>query len=356
LGESPKFSFIMQKGFVLEANFVPNPFLTTAGSYAGLFFDTNGIALTSAGSIKATIRNTGSFSAKLQSATGTYPVSGTLSAGGLYSNTVPRRGLTPLSVHLQLDLIGGNALNGSLSDGTWLAELSANRAAYSRLNPAPQGATKYTLGIPGSPDAATQPAGWGYGALSLDTAGNVRFAGALADGTKVSQATALSAQAQWPLYASLYSGKGLVIGWLTLTNQTNTDVSGLVSWIKAPDTRAKLYPSGFEFTNGVEVIGSRYNGTPALNLGAGGAVILDGGGLPESETNAVTYSGNKFTGANKSSVTISAGTGLFRGNVSAGAPKPVPVSGALLQKQNVGYGYFISTNESGRVYLGPTGP
>src|SRR6516165_551138 len=170
LGESPKLSFIMQKGFVLEANFVPNPFLTTAGSYAGLFFDTNGIALPSAGSFKATVRNSGSFSARLQSATGNYPVSGTLSAGGLYSNTVPRRGLTPLSVHLQLDLISGNALNGLLSDGTWLAELAANRAVYSHLNPVPQGATKYTLGIPGSLDAATQPAGWGYGAVSLDTA------------------------------------------------------------------------------------------------------------------------------------------------------------------------------------------
>jgi hypothetical protein len=353
LGESPKLSFIMQKGFVLEANFVPNPFLTTAGSYAGLFSDTNRLALASAGSIKATVRNTGSFSAKLQSAAGTYAVSGTLSAGGLYSNTVPRRGLAPLSVHLQLDLIGGNVLNGSLSDGTWLAELSANRAVYSRLNPVPQGATKYTLGIPGGLDAATQPAGWGYGALSLDTAGNVRFAGALADGTKVSQATALSAQAHWPLFAPLYSGKGLVIGWLTLADQTNTDVSGLVNWIKAPDTKAKLYPAGFEFTNGVEVIGSRYSGTPEINLGAGGAIVLDGGGLPESETNAVTYSGNKFTGANKSSVTVSAGTGLFRGNVSDGGPKPVSVSGALLQKQNVGYGYFISTSESGRVYLGP---
>jgi uncharacterized repeat protein (TIGR01451 family) len=354
LGEGPRLSFIMQKGYVLEANFVPNPFLTTAGSYAGLFFDTNGIALPSAGSFKATVRNSGSFSAKLQSATGTYPVSGTLSAGGLYSNTVPRRGLTPLSVHLQLDLIGGNVLNGSLSDGTWLAELSANRAVYSHLNPVPQGATKYTLGIPGSLDAATQPAGWGYGALNLDTAGNVRFAGALADGTKVSQATSLSAQAQWPLFAPLYSGKGLVIGWLTLANQTNTDVSGMVNWIKAPDTRAKLYPAGFEFTNGVEVIGSHYSGTPEISLGASGAIILDGGGLPESETNAVSFgAGYRITGANKSSVTLSTGTGLFHGNVSDGGPKPVSVSGALLQKQNVGYGYFISTNESGRVYLGP---
>ena len=186
------------------------------------------------------------------------------------------------------------------------------------------------------------------------------MAGAWARCGFASARTFVSALAQWPLYAPLNSGKGLVIGWLTLSNQPDTDVSGLVSWIKAPDTKAKLYPAGFTFTNGVEVVGSRYapsGGASALNLTSGAALILDGGGLPETETNLLTAgSGNKLTGANKSSLTISTTTGLFRGNVSPDGSKPFPVSGALFQKQNAGYGYFLGTNQSGRAYLSPVFP
>ena len=40
------------------------------------------------------------------------------------------------------------------------------------------------------------------------------FAGALPDGTKVSQSAMRSEDGYWPLYASLYGGSGCLLSWL----------------------------------------------------------------------------------------------------------------------------------------------
>jgi hypothetical protein len=38
---SPKLSFLMESNMVLQANFVPNPFVTVSGAFHGLFYETN---------------------------------------------------------------------------------------------------------------------------------------------------------------------------------------------------------------------------------------------------------------------------------------------------------------------------
>ena len=47
--------FTMQTNFVLTANFVPNPFLATAGNYTGLFYDPTNIQHGCAGSVVVTV-------------------------------------------------------------------------------------------------------------------------------------------------------------------------------------------------------------------------------------------------------------------------------------------------------------
>jgi hypothetical protein len=45
---------------------------------------------------------------------------------------------------------------------------------------------------------------------------------------------------------------------------------------------------------------------------------------------------------------------LFQGSViNPATGKPIAVKGALLQKQNLGFGYFLGTNQTGSVFLGP---
>src|SRR5207248_6361902 len=102
---------------------------------------------------------------------------------------------------LQLDVTDGSRITGTISDGTWVAEFTANRAAFNaRTSPAPF-AGKYTVILPGPADGNSQtPQGDSYGSLTVDQAGRVRFRGALADGTKLTQSTTISQDGQWPLY------------------------------------------------------------------------------------------------------------------------------------------------------------
>ena len=54
------------------------------------------------------------------------------------------------------------------------------------------------------------------------------------------------------------------------------------------------------------------------------------------------------------SLTISTSTGRFTGSVvNPATKKQIPIYGAVLQKQSIGAGYFLGTNESGEVFLGP---
>jgi len=358
LATTPKYKFTMTPDLILQANCIPNPFIPLKGTYAGLLADTNGFTSTNAGAFSATLTDRGSLSAKLQLSGGTYRLAGSFLTSGAYSNSIAGPGRSPLAVQLQLDLLGGSqTLTGLVRSSTWTADLLAHRAVYCRTNPAPQAARKYTLVIPGAVDPATGPGGYGFGTLTVDVSGNLSFSGLLGDGAKVTQASVLVGQGQWPFYLSPYAGKGLVQGWLQfLTNGTNQDITGQVSWLKLGGVPGKLYPRGFEFPDGVDVVGSLYtNGTPLLNWTDGhGLIELEGGNLSPAITNALTLGpNNKLSGTNKLSLTLTTTSGLFRGSVPGPGRQSISVSGVLLQKWNEGYGLFLGTTNSGSVHLGP---
>jgi hypothetical protein len=349
-----KLSFAMQSNMVLQANFVPNPFTPVKGNYAGLFSDLNGIALTNAGYFSAILADKGTFSSKWQFANATYSLAGAFSADGTFSNAIARRGLSPLTVQLQLDLSGAETITGTISDGIWTAQLTANRAHFSKTDPAPQNGS-YTLVIPGSDDSSNQPGGNGAGTLKVDTSGNIAFTGTLGDGTKVSQRSFISKDGQWPLFVSLYAKQGLLIGRLTFdTNQPDTDLSGYCAWLKAPQPANKFYSAGFAL-GPIQALGSKYSftaGVPLVNW-TDGQIVLENGNLPQSITNGLSIdANNKITGTNKLAVSFTTATGLFHGTViNPDTGKPISVNGALLQKQNIGYGYFFGTNQTGGVVL-----
>jgi hypothetical protein len=359
LGTSSKLTFAMQSNMVINANFVPNPFLPAKGNYGGLFYDTNGIEFTNAGYFSAVVGTKGSFSAVLQLAGTRRAFSGQFSAGGVFSNSLVHKGQSPVWIQLQLDLNGGDLITGSISNDAWTAELAANRAVFSKSSPAPQASKKYTLMVsPGDPNLF-QPAGYGAGALSVDPLGNISFAGTLGDGTKVTQRTFISKQGQWPLFLSLYANKGLMLGWLTFTNSPDNSPVGAVAWIKLPQITAKFYPEGFDFTNTLASIGSLYTftkGTPVLTLtnSGTGTVVLQNGDLSQPITNSFSLdSNNKVTSPDKLTLSIVTSSGLFHGTVvNPATGKPVPVNGALLQNENAGFGSFLGNSHTGSVTVG----
>jgi hypothetical protein len=339
--------FTMQSNLVLQANFIPNPFGPAVGNYQGLFYDTDVAAHQSSGFFNATVASAGAFSAKILLGGQSYSLSGQFSGLGISSNAIVRKGLTPVTAQLQLDLNGGG-ITGQLSDGTWTADLNAYRASAS----APAG--KYTLLLPGRDDSAGGPGGDGFGTVSVDALGNISFSGTLGDGTKAAQKALVNANGQWPFYISLSKGNGSILGWLTFSNQI---ISGPMEWFVLAQPKAKLYRAGF--TNDIEAAGSSYQftaGVPVLNF-TDGQVWLANGNLAGFTNQISLGADSKVTNlstSNALTLTVTTTTGLFKGSVvNPITGKAVAINGVVLQQQNFGGGFFLGTNQSGRVYFGP---
>src|SRR5262249_48488486 len=113
------------------------------------------------------------------------------------------------------------------------------------------------------------------------------------------------------------------------------------------------------FTNETQAAGSSYvftSGVPVLNF-ADGVVSLENGNLAASFTNQVmlnALSQVSNQSSNALSLKITTSTGLFKGSVvNPATGKPIAVTGVVLQKQGFGGGYFLGTNQTGRVFFGP---
>ena len=326
-----------------------------SASYSGLFYETNGVAAPSSGYFTALTSANGKYTGRLTIGGRTYPFSGSFDpVTGLSSTTVSRGMLRSLTVHLQLDS-AANQIRGAVSDGHWIADLMADKLVFSKSTQANQAGT-YTLVIPGNSADTNAPAGHSFGTVKVDSGGNVTWSGALADGSKVTQKSTLSAESIWPLYASLYSGKGCILGWIQLTNGS---VGGDVVWVK-PAASSKYYPDGF--TNLINSVGSPYQkppaGTRVLNWNDGlGQFSVNGGGVSGSLTNDIRLElNNRVTNLSGSKLTLSITTssGMFRGAfVDPDSHKSEPFQGVLFQDSNIGVGYFLGSDRSGEIWLGP---
>jgi uncharacterized repeat protein (TIGR03803 family) len=357
--DSALLKFSPQSNLVFQANFIPSPFLPVSGSFNGLFYDTNGVAPQSAGFMTLNLLESGAFSGRLQLGAARYALSGQFDLSGVAQVTISTAKPEPLQLALQLDLSGGSEqITGSISATNWTAELVAARAPFDgRTNLASQ-AGRYTLVLPSNAADTNKPGGASYGILTVDTAGRLRFAGALADGTKVTQSTQIGRLGQWPLYASLYKGGGLLLGACVVSNSTNASLSGEVTWNKPALTNATYYPGGFTvITN---VLGSRY--TPPLGTAnplsfTQAGVVLSGGDLARSITRQVVVGSNNRVSVLDGpglSLSFTPATGLLRGTaVISGEPKPRAFGGVVLQEQNEASGWFLGGGQSGLLLLVP---
>jgi hypothetical protein len=357
---SAALSFLMQPNMVLQANFIPNPFLRAKGTYNGLFAEA-GRAQESSGFFTLALTDKGAYSGSLRRGTSSYSLSGQFDVAGWASKTVLRPGTNSWALTMWLDLAGAEALTGTVGDGHWLAVLRADRAVFNaQTNPATLYAGKYTLIVPGSTDASASPGGEGYGTVVVNGAGQVTLSGSLADGSALSQSVPVSRDGRWPLYASLYTGKGSVWSWLAFDAYNNParGLEGDLSWIKPAQLGVRYYPAGF--TNEVVAEGSRYTQPAGLTNRVihltNGVVSFEGGNLSAPFTNLVSLTlSNRVINAssNTLSLSLTLSSGLFSGSATVpGTRQNVWFKGALLQNMDVGYGYFLGTNQSGSVYFG----
>ena len=333
-----------------------NPFTPVTGTYNGLFYEASVVHQNSSGSFTITVTSGGKFSGKLQIGGARYSMSGQFDVTGHANAPVPRPNMNPLSVVMQLDLTNStDRIAGTVSDGTWVADLSGDRAVFDgKTSIAPQQG-QYTMMIPPSGHVATEPSGFGCGTVSVDKAGRVRLNGNLGDGTKITPQTTVARNGRWPIYISIYGGQGSILGWMTFTNGAWEDLNGEMNWFKPASPGAQFYPAGFTLMTAAS--GNLYTPPPAgsrvLNF-TNGMVVIDGGNLGQSITNVVTLNpNNQIISSNKTSVSIVLSTGWFKGAVETSATTRQTISGVLMQKRNAGWGYFLGTNQSGRALLGP---
>jgi hypothetical protein len=317
-------------------------------SYNGLFYETNVVIPRSAGYFNGVVNPDGSFSAYLLLGGHKYLPQGKakFDPSGSWSGTM-KYGSDSLSATMRLDLAGGGQITGQITNGQWSAQLLALRGYDQKLHPAPQQG-QYTIVLPGeNGGGANNPSGHGFGKITIKPDGGVTWTGTLADGSPVSQSSVLSGQGVWPLYAPLYSGAGFVISWIQFTHRSDSDLSGLMIWMKPAGMKGSYFKSGF--TNEMETVGSRYT-PPPLNSNHG-VVVLTGGNLSVPVTNYFIFgAGYKASNkANKFNLAITPSTGWFNGNYGSSQFK-----GALIQNDGIGAGYFLGTNESGQVWFSPT--
>lgn len=356
--------FVMTSNLTFTANFVTNRFPEVKGTYAGLFFDPEGAEQRSSGYLRLTVGHSGAYSARAYLNGKSHAASGVLAWDGAGACVFKRTGTNSLRAVFNLDLTNQtDRLDGSLeepaeSGALWTASFALHRPApESALPPATPG--RYSLCVLPDPNSPGSPQGESWGTLSLSTRRSISFAGKLADGTRVSQRTTLSRFGDWPLYLPLYRGKGSLLCPAVLdTNQATTDIRGALAWFKQAQTGAKICPDGF--TNFTSVIGSHYQ--PPLTTN--GLLDLDAGTLAFSLDNVTTAFANTVEltpqntivnrGDDKLSIAVSKSRGRFSGSaMPPDGDKAIGFSGVLLQRQNRGAGFFISSNLSGSVILGP---
>jgi hypothetical protein len=339
------------------SNGVPKGIVTAKGVYYGEFYDlNNGVSAGSAGSVNATVTGGGRFTVKVNIGGKNLSASGKLDSSGNLTATL-HKGPLQYTLRLQVDLAGGNQITGTISDGNWSSDVQAERLTFGKTkSTVAQGfAGNYTLQIPADPLSSNSPAGDGFASVKIDANGGVQMKGSLADGTKLSLKTGLSEQGYWPLFSSLYSGRGCLVGWLQVTNATLTG-PGIV-WIKPAGAKGKNYPNGF--TNHVQAVGMPFQkivpGHKAFNWPNDGQLILSGGGFADSWTNLIKLDLNNKVGgisSNKLKLTLTPATGLFKGSIlNPDTGKPLPFQGAIFQSDNSGFGYFLNLNQSGNVSL-----
>lgn len=327
-----------------------------AGSYSGLFWDATQAAAESSGFITVKITPRSSYTGRLLLEGKSYAFSGrSIPVSGLFTNYILTPSRHVLAVRLQVDLTGGRKVHGTVSDwsGNWTTEVVAARDGASA--PAGLRGKAFTLAVP---PAESGPAGFSYGTIQIDASGNLHWAGALADGSKVSQSVRVSEQGLWPLMASLYGGGGMAIGWMQLN--TN-DLNGKFIWLKNGGLAGKYtntYAAGI--TNSVWVDGSPYV-APAgtgrvLNL-TNAAVNLSGGGLTNAFAEGFALGANRrvATKDNHLRLRFTTSSGLFSGSaVNPETGGTISFQGVVNQKAINGAGWFMGKQENGRVFLAPT--
>ncbi|HZJ17183.1 MAG TPA: CAP domain-containing protein [Chthoniobacteraceae bacterium] len=237
-GTQARFTFNMEADFDLTANFVPNPFLTMRGSYAGLVGDEQSVH-DARGFLRLRLNGLGRFTGRLFFAGRNYTVLGRFNLAGNAVVRIPRPDNSALKLRLTLDALEG--IVGTLQDGDALVDLRATPAMQTDdALAAFAGEYSFTLSVdPSNVPSQVQPAD-GTGLAVVQEIGRVTFSGVLPDGRAFRRNLWLAADGHLAFYAPLYGGAGSLTGVLVFEHDAEVGVNGTLSWSKRESFDALL--------------------------------------------------------------------------------------------------------------------
>ena len=349
---SALYTFTLVNNQILVANYGPNLVTPVKGTYNGLFFNTaTGVTEQTGGMLKGlAVSQKGTYSGTVLIDGASHAISGAFDAYGQATNKITRTSSQggPLTVVMTLVNSSNTAsqVTGTVTGTNWA---DTNLLANFSTNTVPS--AEFTMLI--QPDASNappvnSPGGDGY-VLLTNKAGTATITGALADGTAFSQTTSVSQDGGVPIYASLYSGKGLLLGWINL-ELTNTNGVSL-TWIH-PQRTTGLYQNGF--TNVLlaqQILLSPWTNPPE-NIGLmTNLSVLDTIGTANIPISVSTATPGKVIGASVSG-TINPKTGLLTVTIGSGANK-ITGHGAILLNATNGGGYYLTKTNAQAITLEP---
>lgn len=337
------------------------------GTYDGVFYDTNTPAVDSSGSFQFNLSTSKrSFSGRLSITNASYRFSGAFSDVHYAQLAVPRPGMSPLKLIMQLLTTNEfPQIVGTVSGDDWISSLSATKRYYSSKNPAPQ-LGKYTLALQNTNLSPSVPNGSPIGTVSVGKDGSVTLSGITGDGYKFSRSTAISSRGDWSIYAPLYKGQGCIVGWLRVRRGVTNSIPGNnLFWFQQPGPDL-LYPNGF--TLALPSLGSTYTNVlpdkPVLSFTNGVAVFTAGDLFAQNApiwdfvkvTISKSYTFKPEKGTENVTMSIAKSTGMISGSfIDLVSGKRTSFRGIALQQQRFAPGYFLADNASGYFALVPDG-
>jgi YD repeat-containing protein len=359
---------------------ISNPFTALedgfglAGQFSGMV-DPSSLSNDLGGTLVVKTTATGAFTGTLTLGTLKYSFSGAFNGGTGVAAPITLVRKTPFTTNLilslTLDLVATSAtrggITGTLSGGGPPESVSLFREVWNKTLPA-----TYFADLKGSVyntalfldsahlDNDLYPQGVSFARITADRLGKASVVGRLSDGTGITSSAIIWPDGQLPLFLSLYTGKGSLVGTLQIGTGyaedlvTDNDISGSLDW-KRPAIVGKLYISGF--TTRVDATGSVYvapvKGGRVLDLGLAVSHVpvvinLSKGGVTGTISSNVTLSTVNLVTAitpnsNAIKITFSSTTGLVTGEFAIGTRK-AKIEGLILPanplNDSEAYGFF----------------
>lgn len=337
-------SFTMTDGANLTANFEPHPLHNVRGVYNGLIFNTNNINGNSSGSFNLIVNKPNTYTLRINIGNSSGTATGTFDDSGAADFST--RGRNPITGHMQLDLSGqSDQVVGDVTSPTTASMLGDRDIFDARTNLCPF-AGQYNMII--QPNDVVQ--GQGYATVFVDSSGNLRMNGVLADGKTISQSTTIAKDGSWPMSAAPYgANNGAFMGWITITNIPQSSLHGVSYWFH-PAMRSGAFKD--EFSQRQDVIGSLFIQPPPhvpIMVWQNGIGTVGGDDLSTTISSSLTWNSNNVISVALNDFTFQVTSfGKIRGTLTVpGSHRRDLLQGVILPKTNWAGGFFLDTNASG---------